>query len=185
MRMIVYYGSWALLILALLAGIYNAAALYRLERDNQLITRLNNDQDTAVERSRLASPPVKLAYAAYLKRHQRYDDALAVLSRMMGQGDESIRLASRYNLGNIYLSQAIDYATELRFDEAMALTGLAKNAYRKALSINSRYWDAKYNLEVAMRLLPEMERINVEDEQENEKKGKPWTTIPGFPRGLP
>lgn len=63
---------------------------------------------------------------------------------------------------------------------------MAKQAYRQALTLNSRYWDAKYNLEVAMRLLPEMDRITMEkDDPIAEKKAKLWATVPGFPRGLP
>jgi mxaK protein len=51
--------------------------------------------------------------------------------------------------------------------------------------LNSGFWDAKYNLEVAMRLLPEMNRVNIGDDEPENKKSKLWTTVPGFPRGLP
>jgi len=64
---------------------------------------------------------------------------------------------------------------------------LAKDAYKKALRLDPNHWDSKYNLEVAMRLLPEMDRIRREDgeEENDEEEGALWTTVPGFPRGLP
>jgi mxaK protein len=36
-----------------------------------------------------------------------------------------------------------------------------------------------------MRLLPEMDRIDMKDDESNAPPPQLWTTIPGFPRGLP
>jgi len=74
----------------------------------------------------------------------------------------------------------------MNINAAMPLAGLAKQAYRQSLALDSRQWDAKYNLEAAMRLLPEMDKISPEDEDETvQQKTQLWTTVPGFPRGLP
>lgn len=63
---------------------------------------------------------------------------------------------------------------------------LAKQAYRQALALDSGFWDAKYNLELAMRLLPEFDRISpTELDDDAAKPSQLWTTVPGFPRGLP
>ena len=74
----------------------------------------------------------------------------------------------------------------MQINEATSLASLAKQAYRQALALDSQHWDAKYNLEVAMRLLPEMDRITLQDDEPApQEKVKLWATVPGFPRGLP
>jgi mxaK protein len=30
-----------------------------------------------------------------------------------------------------------------------------------------------------------MDRVNIQDDSPDNRKSKPWTTVPGFPRGLP
>ncbi len=80
----------------------------------------------------------------------------------------------------------MELAESMQINEATALASLAKQAYRQALALDSQYWDAKYNLEVAMRLLPEMDRITMQDDEPApQEKVKLWATVPGFPRGLP
>jgi len=186
MRKIYYYSAWILLVLSVSVTFYSAAALYRKSQENALISRLNNNQAPETGSIDSSSPAVGLAYSSYLTRRQRYDEALAILSRISKNlEDNKLKRVSLYNLGNLYLKQAMEAATQMRIDDAMALTGLAKNIYRRVLQLDSRHWDAKYNLEVAMRLLPEMQRVNIQDEQPEQKKGRPWTSIPGFPRGLP
>ncbi|WP_031432534.1 hypothetical protein [Methylomarinum vadi] len=185
MRSLRYYGIWTVLALAVLVTGYSAISLYRIERDNHTIARLNQGKGPVPDGAERAAPAIRLAAAGYLQQHGRSEEALELLGREIDRGDAALNITRLYNLGNLYLNKAMDAALDSRFDEAMAMTGLAKNAYRRVLALDSRHWDAKYNLEVAMRLLPEMERVNIEDEQETAKKSKPWTTIPGFPRGLP
>ncbi len=186
MKRVLYYGAWTLLGISIIVCLYSAIVLYQKSRDNQLIELLNSGRTVDEDALSLDSAAVALAYSSYLNRRHRYDEALAVISRISRQlKDPKLKLISQFNLGNIYLTQAIEAATSMKIDDAMALTGLAKNAYRRALLIDSHYWDAKYNLEVAMRLLPEMDRVTMQEEPVSQKKARPWTTIPGFPRGLP
>jgi len=103
----------------------------------------------------------------------------------MDKGDRNFQAKARYNLGNLYLEQAIQQAKAMNINEALPLAGLAKQAYRQALALDSGNWDAKYNLEVAMRLLPEMDRVDMPDDEPTNQKSQLWTTVPGFPRGLP
>jgi mxaK protein len=97
-----------------------------------------------------------------------------------------LQAQSRYNLGNVYLNQAMIEVEAGRINQAMPLLTLAKQAYRQALALDSSFWDAKYNLELAMRLLPEFDRISqTEADDDAAKPSELWTTLPGFPRGLP
>jgi len=181
-----FYAGWGVLLVALAVTLQSGYAWFQITHTNQLISRLNQGKAITPAPLKNAAPELQLAYAAYLKKKHRYQDAQAVLSRIINQGSRQIQTITRYNLGNIYLSEAIELAEAMQINDAMALAALAKQAYRQALALDSQYWDAKYNLEVAMRLLPEMDRITMDnDEPVPEKKNRLWATVPGFPRGLP
>lgn len=176
---------WGVLLASSFAVVYELRALYRINRENAWMEQLAAGHDIDIGKLVGAEPEVRLARAVYFKNKHRYDEALATLSLIMETGDRALRAKIRYNLGNIYLEQAVEQAEAKNFNEALPLAGLAKQAYRQALALDSRFWDAKYNLEVAMRLLPEMDSVIVKDEAPDNRKSQPWTTVPGFPRGLP
>ena len=58
-------------------------------------------------------------------------------------------------MGNTYLQQASSIDLEADADLALPLIELAKISYRAVLRIDSGHWDAKYNLERALQLLPD------------------------------
>jgi mxaK protein len=177
---------WLTLATGISCMLYGAADLYRIHSDNGLIARLVSGHDVEVDRVIGGSFELRLARAYYLKSKHRYDEALATLSLVIDRGDAAQQARNRYNLGNLYLEQAITQAEAMNINAALPLAGLAKQAYRQSLALDSRQWDTKYNLEAAMRLLPEMDRISPEDEDETvQQKTQLWTTVPGFPRGLP
>lgn len=181
-----HYGYWGLFIIGLLGVLQSIYLIYQINQTNQLISQLNQGKDISMSEIKNAPPEVQLARASYLKNKHRYDEAQATLSPLIDQGIKKIRTVARYNLGNTYLEQAIELAESMQINEATSLAGLAKQAYRQALALDSQNWDAKYNLEVAMRLLPEMDRLTMqEDEPVPQEKAKLWATVPGFPRGLP
>lgn len=184
MRHVAYYLVWGLWLIALGGLLFETTALWRLQSDNRAIMQFNDGRQQSPLPTENTVPAIKLAYAVYLLKHRRYEEAQPILTRLIGSNAQA-PLISHYNLGNVYLHQAIAAAENMQIDDAITLTSLAKDAYRQALALNSHYWDAKYNLEVAMRLLPEMDRINLTEDREEPKKSKPWTTLPGFPRGLP
>ncbi|MDO9141273.1 MAG: MxaK protein [Methylobacter sp.] len=184
-RTIRHITLWAALAAGLAAFVYSAGALYGIHRDNDLIRQLISGKDVAVNNVISGKPELRLARAFYFKRKHRYDEALSTLSLIMDKGDRNFQAKVRYNLGNLYLEQAIQQALAMNINEAMPLLGLAKQAYRQSLALNSGDWDAKYNLEVAMRLLPEMDRVDMPDDEPTKQKSQLWTTVPGFPRGLP
>lgn len=200
MRALRHKLIWAALAASVLLMATQLWSLYRIHRENQLIadwvawagqsaahqSRKDGDGLSDVEPSYGSSPQVRLARAIYLSNKRRYAEALDILSLVVGQGDRRLQAQSRYSLGNLYLSQAQDEVEAGRINQAMPLLTLAKQAYRQALTLDSEFWDAKYNLELAMKLLPEFDRIS--PNQPDDDAAKPsqlWTTVPGFPRGLP
>lgn len=176
---------WAGLALSLAAFVYSAGTLYGIHHDNDLIRQLISGKDVAVNKVISGEPELRLARAFYFKQKHRYDEALSSLSLVMDKGGRNFQAKARYNLGNLYLEQAMQQAKAMNINEAMALAGLAKQAYRQSLALNTSNWDAKYNLEVAMRLLPEMDKVDMADDSSINRKSQLWTTVPGFPRGLP
>jgi mxaK protein len=159
--------------------------VHRIQHENARISELNAGHDVSVDKIINAAPEVRFARAMYYQRQHRYDEALATLNLIMDKGDSNLQTTLRYNLGNMYLQQAVEQLEANNINAAQPLVALAKQAYRQALSLNSHYWDAKYNLEMAMRLLPEMDRIDMKDDESNAPPPQLWATIPGFPRGLP
>jgi len=179
------WGVWGVLLLGTAAMLVQIWTLVGISHSNQVITDMTAGKDVPLDKIVNAAPEVRLARAMVFKKQQRYDEALATLNLILDTPDPALQAKVRYNLGNIYLHLAVVKTEAMAINEAMPLVALAKQAYRQALALDSQFWDAKYNLEVAMRLLPEMDKIsNTEDSPVNQKS-QLWTTVPGFPRGLP
>ncbi|WP_150047669.1 MxaK protein [Methylomonas rhizoryzae] len=196
MRSIRHTLLWAALAACLFLAAVQAANLYRIRTVNQAIadwTAAGTGQSAETpdtEPDRYAAVELQLAYANYLYGKRRYDQTLAVLSRIVDLGAEvgngnRLQARIRYNLGNLYLSQALAEIETGRLNQAVPLLTLAKQAYRQALTADDGFWDAKFNLETAMRLLPELDRISPATDDDAARPSELWTSLPGFPRGLP
>ena len=186
MRAVKHQLIWGCLLASIGVTLAQLSEVYAVYRQNAWMQELLAGHDIAVEQLLNAAPEVRLARAVYLRQKKRYSEALDTLSLIVGQGNPAFRAQCRYNLGNVYLDQAVQEIESQRINQAIPLLSLAKQAYRQALSLDSGFWDAKFNLELAMRLLPEFERISsgLPDDQQAQP-AQLWTTLPGFPRGLP
>ena len=85
-----------------------------------------------------------------------YDGALAAYKAIVQSGREDLRRIALYDLGNLHFKQALQAGLT---DEAhsLPLIELAKQSYRDELRRDPGDWDARYNLERALRLAPEEE----------------------------
>lgn len=93
------------------------------------------------------------AYAA--QREGRYQDARLIYSALERSADRSLRVAALYNAGNTYLEEAAGIDMKTAADRVVPLIELAKRSYREALALDPDQWDARYNLERALLLLPD------------------------------
>lgn len=83
-------------------------------------------------------------------------DKARVLYGDIARSDHAaLRAAAFYNLGNSYMQQVRQMDIAKDADRALPLVELAKANYRKSLAIDSENWDARRNLQNALRLLPD------------------------------
>ncbi|HSI58493.1 MAG TPA: hypothetical protein VLA16_13120 [Ideonella sp.] len=139
-----------------------------------------------------APAPVVLAHAMALERQGRHDEALGAYAEAEVLGSESVRQAVRVNVANLYLRRGIDAARdEGNAQRAIVMLQLAKAGYRRALRAQPDDWNTRYNLELALRVLPDFEardwrRSDSEAEVEDRllKDKAAWTEMVGQPRGM-
>ncbi|GAB4360400.1 MAG: hypothetical protein Kow0060_15500 [Methylohalobius crimeensis] len=132
-----------------------------------------------------ARPALQLTWANHLAAKNRYEEALEIFSRLLEISPARLMPAVHYNLGNLYLRRALGFLEDVNFDEAAPLVELAKRSYREALRLQPALWAAKYNLEMAIRLMPQIESPEAAQKESKKPPEALWTRVPGFPRGLP
>jgi mxaK protein len=91
-----------------------------------------------------------------------------------------------YNMANARMRAAMTAIGKGDYDKAIPLVTLSKSEYRNALRLDPEDWDAKYNLDIAMRLVRDLPQAVGEDEEKPlQTPEKLWTDLPGVPKGLP
>ena len=133
-------------------------------------------------------PEVTFTRAWMLSRNGREQEALMLYEDLGQSRDPILRAKARYQIGALLLRQATDLLEDQgapALTKVVPLIEIAKETLREVLRHDSHDREAKYNLELALRLLPEPERIDrADDKQAKEEKGD-WTSIPGLPEGMP
>jgi mxaK protein len=109
---------WTLLLTGLLAAGWQLSALYAVRRDNMAILQLLSGRDILTSGFANAAPEVRLARAHYFKEQRRYDEALATLNLIVPRGDAALQAKIRYNLGNVYLQQALEQREAMQINAA-------------------------------------------------------------------
>jgi mxaK protein len=154
-------------------------------RDNRTIAGLAAGRDLPVGAG--ASAAVLFARADFLLARDRIDEAQALVPDIRAAGDQGRLADLQYNIANGRLRAAFGLLEQNRIDPAIPLVRLAKDGYRATLTIAPGHWDARYNLDVAMRLVRDLPR-NGQDLEEDAPPEPPkqlWTDLPGLPKGLP
>ena len=104
----------------------------------------------------------RLARAYALQRQGKFDEAIRAYAEI--ESDEAkLEAVVRFNMANMYLRRAMAMEGEEDEDLVIPLIELAKENYRELLRRNSQHWDAKFNLELALVLLPDLEKQSVDD----------------------
>jgi mxaK protein len=129
-------------------------------------------------------PEARLAHALALGAAGRYEAALAALKALTQGGPGALREAALYDLGNLHLREALKHAAG-DTDAALPLIELAKQSYRDALRMAPADWDARYNLERALQLAPEIDEAAPDDTEPAQNKERTITTAPVGRSDLP
>lgn len=101
------------------------------------------------------------------------------------QNDTPLGQEARYNSANLLLRQAIEVRATLQPGQAIALLELAKEGYRDVLRHDPGFWEARYNLERAQRLLPDAEEEEPPVNEPAPEAERAVTTMRGHSAGLP
>ncbi len=155
----------AVLVLGLVTG-GEMLRLVRAERVDAAIVA-GGEPETAV-------PEARLTRAVALSKTD-YDGALATYKAIAQSGREDLRRIALYDLGNLHLKQALQVGLTDE-EQSLPLLELAKQSYRDDLRRDPQDWDARYNLERALRLAPE-EDDDYEDTGPPTPKEKERSTI--------
>jgi len=129
---------------------FEGLQLARAHRVNDAI--LNADSETLDT----SMPQARFAHAARLAKSGNYDPAVSAYKELIQSDQKGLKHAAMFNLGNVHLHEALSNGPQ---DETrwLPMIEFAKQSYRNLLRDDPSVWDARYNLEYALRLAPELE----------------------------
>jgi mxaK protein len=144
------FGVVALAFAALLAR--EAYDLQQAKVVNQAVVQARSNSLEQQDMDRTMPPEARLGLAVALAAAGRDDAAIKQYSRLIqNESPLELRQAALYDLANLYLRQGMANTA----GDSLAALELAKQRYRDLLHANPLDWDARYNLERALRLAPE------------------------------
>jgi mxaK protein len=129
-------------------------------------------------------PEARFAQALALGAAGHYEAALQAHKALVQQARGALREAALYDLGNLHLREALK-AGRTNADASAPLVELAKQSYRDALRADPADWDARYNLERALQLAPEVDDAAADDGAPEPDKELTITTAPAGRSDLP
>ncbi|MDQ2081632.1 hypothetical protein RA307_15710 [Xanthobacteraceae bacterium Astr-EGSB] len=175
----------AALGIVVLAGATSVWLVVSAWHDNRTIAGLGAGRDLPVGAG--ARAEVVFARASFLLDRDRIDEAQALVDDIEAGGNPRLLAAFRYNIANARLRKAFDLLEQNRIDPAIPLVRLAKDDYRASLALVPDEWDARHNLDVAMRLVRDFPQVGqgLEEDAPPEPPKQLWTDLPGLPKGLP
>lgn len=156
----------------------------QLNRSQQIMSALQNlpevigEGQVAVSKSSDTNyPEVKLATASALSKGHDLAQVESMLSELIDKHKTGpLAVAARFNLANAYLRHG-----QLA-DEGGAKTKpmieLAKQRYRDLLRQHPTHWGARYNLEFALRLAPDVSAHSSDEKNDPIKRVR--VVVPGF-----
>lgn len=179
-RTILLAALFGLLVLAAVT----AAALWGIDAArNRTIAALMNNHDVKVTAD--SAPRVIFTRAYFFMTHSLLDDAQVMVSILDVRGNNRLRADLHYDMANTRLKRAFDMIGEGKIDAAGALVGLARDDYREALRLDPDDWNARFNFDVASRLVREYPTFGFTPDVRRQGPHPLWTEMPNIPRGEP
>lgn len=150
MNKLLVAAHWALLLVIAVSAIWLLGSGYQLWQQAQI-----NDfiADPTAHEATPDDPRAHFAKAQELVNKEEPNLALEQLTLVLGFAGNPLMADAYFNRGNINLRQALTMTdSDARL---IPLIELAKQDYRSALLLRPTMWDARYNLEVALRVVSE------------------------------
>ncbi|MCI0655200.1 MAG: MxaK protein [Methylococcaceae bacterium] len=144
-------------VLAILLGLIAAiiaegSQLYRIRQINLAIAR---PEAIVVEDD--SPPEIVFAKAWHLGHRGEFQEALRLYNGIEHRVTRGEYEKVKYNMGQLYLSEAARYWNEQgvwAYSEVLTWSALAQKAFHDVLVLNPSNWDARFNLEFALRISP-------------------------------
>lgn len=166
------------LSLAMIFEAFHVYGLFRIERALEKPEAIAIEEDTPVE--------LIFAKARYLSQQGDFQAALQLYQRMSQKAGSKYFESAKYNMGHIYLTEAARLWNQqgvYAYSQVLTWSRLAQRAFREVLAVNPSNWDARFNLEYALRIaLPPRE---VEKANWTGHKSSVHAIYPGIPGGGP
>lgn len=171
-----------LLVLLLVVAAVDATRTWRQQRWNNAI------RESVATGASVANPkaaPLEWQFAE-AHAHAASGATEQALNRYRAlQGDSPLGQAARYNSANLLMQQALEVRAGAQPGQAIPLIELAKEIYREVLRHDPGFWDARYNLERAQRLLPDPDEAEAAPPESKRDAERAVTTMRGYSPGLP
>lgn len=173
------HAAFALSV-AILGGatVYQAFELNRAQRVNEAIAQAELDH---LDRS---IPEARFAHAALLASNGKYEAAVQEYKELIQSESGALQRAALFNVGNVHLREALKHGAS-NATQWLPMIELAKQSYRNLLRQYPFDWDARYNLEHALRLAPEVEEISSTEEGPPPDSERATSTISSSMMDLP
>lgn len=150
MNKLLIAAHWALLLIITASAIWLLGSGYQLWQQAQIN---NFIADPAAYETIPDDPRGHFAKAQQLEMQEEHDLALEQLTLVLGYAGNPLMADAYFNRGNINLRKALTMtSSDARH---IPLIELAKQDYRSAILLQPAMWDARYNLEVALRVVSE------------------------------
>jgi mxaK protein len=167
---------------AIVLGCAAGAQAWRLIRIREWNAAILNGAATAAA----AGAPAQVRFAAAYALAAKGDvqSALNAYRELDHNDDVKVRRDAKFNSATLYLQESLKAGAGADPSAALALVELAKQSYRELLREDPGDWDARYDLERALRLAPDAEPAGAELLPPPDRRQTP-STAPGVSLGLP
>lgn len=121
----------------------------------------------------------QFAQAYDLQQQRDFKAAVTAYAAIPAESGSRLNQDVNYNLANLYFREALKMLDSGDDDRAMPLIEMAKQNYTDVLRVDGGHWDAKYNLELALVLAPELDPADPLAERNPERSPRAITKMQG------
>ena len=147
----------------------------RLAQDQRFNDALITPSETSGSESDSAHR--RFANAYVLQQRHEFKATVQAYAEIQAPPHSQLQMDVKYNLANLYFREALRLHKAGDQDLAMPLLELAKENYKEILRADDAYWDAKYNLELALIVAPELDPVDALGEFNPERSPRAITKI--------